>query len=450
MRSRLVKLLLIPGGLVALSVLVYFLPPVHTRLAWRVSEVRARIQDIIAPPEKVVFRPQDTAAPEEEVATMVAATLRALTPSPTACPNNDCSTPTVTPTPVAPVSSATQLPTSTPTITPTSIPAKMILAGVVHEYQTWNNCGPANLAMELSFWKWKGTQKETAAYLKPNERDKNVMPYEMKSFVEEKTDFKAVVRMAGDLSLLKQFIAAGFPVIVEKGFEGRNFDGWMGHYEVVNGYDDGKGIFITQDSYIKPNLEIPYADMESNWRAFNDTFIVVYPPGRENQVLDILGPQAGAAANFQYAAQKAADDLNHLTGRDLFFAYYNRGTSLVNLLDYAGAAAAFDKAYEIYPSIPEAQRPYRMEWYQTGPYYAYYYTGRYNDVISLATKAIGSTTEPAIEESWVWRARAEIAIGDRSGAIDDLHTALKWHPDFSPALDELQKLGVTSWLGFIL
>jgi tetratricopeptide (TPR) repeat protein len=314
---------------------------------------------------------------------------------------------------------------------------------VVHEYQLWNNCGPANLAMELSYWKWQGDQKITAAFLKPNSRDKNVMPYEMENFVEEKTDLKAIVRMGGDQLLLKQFIAAGFPVLVEKGFEGRNFDGWMGHYETLTGYDDDKGVFIAQDSYIKPNLEVDYPDMESNWRAFNFTYVVVYPQEREQEVMAILGSQADTAANFQYAANKATDEINHLKGRDQFFAWYNRGTSLVNLFDYSGAAVAYDEAFKIYPSIPEAQRPYRMVWYQTGPYFAYYFTGRYNDVIDLATQTIASTTEPGLEESWVWRARAKTVLGDDSGAIDDLRTALKWHPDFTAAVDELQKLGAT-------
>ena len=118
-----------------------------------------------------------------------------------------------------------------------------MLTGILHQYQMWNNCGPANLAMALSFWGWKGDQRDTAAFLKPNQRDKNVMPYEMEAYVEQETDLEAVVRVGGDLQTLKALIAAGLPVIVEKGFEGVGFDGWMGHYQVVSGYDDAKGVF---------------------------------------------------------------------------------------------------------------------------------------------------------------------------------------------------------------
>jgi hypothetical protein len=59
------------------------------------------------------------------------------------------------------------------------------------------------------------------------------MPYEMTDYVETQTDLKVMSRVGGRLDLLKRFVAAGFPVIIEKGFEGPKFDGWMGHYELV-------------------------------------------------------------------------------------------------------------------------------------------------------------------------------------------------------------------------
>jgi len=87
---------------------------------------------------------------------------------------------------------------------------------------------PATLAMSLSYWGGKVTQYDIVPLTKPNPRDKNVMPYEMVDFVETQTDLKVISRVGGELQLLKQFMAAGFPVIIEKGFEGPEFDGWMG------------------------------------------------------------------------------------------------------------------------------------------------------------------------------------------------------------------------------
>jgi tetratricopeptide (TPR) repeat protein len=426
MRARFQWFLLIGIPLVCvIGVALYYLPPIHERLAWRIDNIKSQIIYAINPPEQAVF------VPKEQVASIVRATLQALTPT---------SSPSSTATPTVPGPTSTPAPSPTPTLTPTPIPQSARLTGIIHEYQKWNNCGPANLSMALSYWGWKGDQRDTAAYLKPNERDKNVMPYEMETFVEEKTDLKAIVRVGGDLELLKRFIAAGFPVLVEKGFEVPGH-GWMGHYEVLSGYDDVKSRLTAQDSYIMPDLPVPYDELEAFWRNFDDIYLVIYPPERETEVLAIFGPQTDEVYNYRYAAQKASDDIATLTGRDLYFAWYNRGTNLVKLQDYAGAAEAYDQAFTLYPTIPEKMRPWRMLWYQTGPYFAYFFTGRYQDVINLATETIIHSSEPAIEESFFWRARAKAALGDTASAVDDLRESLKWHPDFAPSVEELNALG---------
>jgi len=411
--------------------LVYQVPFVHDKLAWRIDNLESKIMYAIHPPEKAVFIPQ------EKIGPIVQATLTALSPLPSATPQ---ATSTVTPTLAGPTSTPAPSPTTTPN--PTPIPGKVTLKGVIHEYQKWNNCGPATLAMALSYWQWKGDQRNTAEILKPNPRDKNVMPYEMQSYVEENAGLKATVRMGGDLDLLKRLIAAGFPVVIEKGFEVSG-EGWMGHYEVLTGYDDTKSVFTAQDSYIMANLPVPYKELAQFWRHFDYIYVVIYPAERENEVLAVLGPQADETANLQYAAQKSSDEIYSLEGREKFFAWYNRGTNLVKLQDYAGAAEAYDQAFAIYPDIPEKDRPWRMLWYQTGPYFAYFYTQRYQDVINLATTTIIAANEPAIEESFYWRAMARAALGDTAGAIEDYRTSLQWHPGFQPSLAQLDQLGAT-------
>ncbi len=390
--------------------------------AWRFEVLVAKIKYAINPPEKVLFVPQD------QLSMMVSATLKALTPSTTPTPS---ATVAVTPTLETP---------RTPTITPTAIPNRKIIKGFRHEYQQWNNCGPANLSTLLSYWGWVGDQRDTAAYLKPNPRDKNVMPYEMQAYIEENTSYSVLIRYGGDIKLLNAFNAAGFPVLIERGFEGADFEDWMGHYEVISGYDLEQGKIYAQDSYVGPDYPIPNAELEAYWRAFNYIYLIVFPPEREMEVLQILGPQADEAYNLTNAADRSTIDTIQLTGRDQFFAWYNRGTSLVNMGDYTGAALAYDEAYKIYPSLKESERPWRMIYYQTGPYFAYYYTGRYYDVMSLATSTLSAMSEPVLEESYVWRARARSALGDNAGAIEDLNLALKYHPDYAPALEELTRL----------
>jgi tetratricopeptide (TPR) repeat protein len=392
--------------------------------AWRFDNLVAKIKYALNPPEKVVFIPQD------QVSLMVSATLKALTPSITPTPSA-----TSFFTPTAQIS-------STPTIMPTSIPERKLLNGFRHEFQQWNNCGPANLSALLSFWGWQGDQRNTAAYLKPNPRDKNVMPYEMQAYIEENTDLSVLIRYGGDIKLLNALNAAGFPVLIERGFEGADFNDWMGHYEVISGYDLAQGKVYAQDSYVGPDYPILNDQLEPYWRAFNYIYLVVFPAEREPVVLSILGQQADETYNLTYTAELSSIETVELSGRDQFFAWYNRGTSLVNLGDYTGAALAYDEAYKIYPSLEEGERPWRMIWYQTGPYFAYYYTGRYYDVISLATSTLSVMSEPVLEESYVWRARARAALGDTTGAIEDLNRALQYHPDYAAALEELARLSV--------
>jgi len=424
-RKRLTGLALGVAGLAVIGLLAgftYQLPYVQEHFAWRVSELRARIKYALSPPAEAVFTPNPT------LVAMVQSTIDALTPTPT-------DTPTPGPT-------ATPTLTATPTDVPTPVPASVQLKGVRHEYQKWNNCGPATLSMALSFWGWEGDQRPIAAYVKPNPQDKNVMPYELADFVETETGLRVLVRVGGDLDLLKALIAEGFPVMIEKGFEGAGFDGWMGHYEVLTGYDDGRQRFTAQDSYIMPDLPVTYRDVENYWRNFNYTFLVIYPPDRESKVLSILGQLADEEASYRVAAQKASDEIYATTDRDQFFAWFNRGSNLVLLRDYQGAAQAYDAAFKLYASLEPATRPWRMLWYQTGPYFAYYHSGRYLDVLNLATQTLSNMSEPILEESYYWRALARLALGDSDGAVTDLRASLEQHPGFAPSMAQLQSMGI--------
>jgi tetratricopeptide (TPR) repeat protein len=300
--------------------------------------------------------------------------------------------------------------------------------------------------MALSYWGWIGDQRPIAVYTKPNPRDKNVMPYELADFVRGQTELEIMVRVGGDQALLKRLIAAGFPVMIEKGLEVPGVEGWMGHYEVLAGYDDGAQIFNAYDSYEGDftggrTLPVSYQTIETYWRHFNNTYLIVYPPERASEVTALLGPDADEQANLRRAADLASADISRTRGRDLFFAWYNRGTNLMLLQDYAGAAAAYDQAFLIYAELDPDVRPWRVVWYQTGPYFAYYYTGRYWDVIGLATQTLDNMSEPVLEESYYWRGLAKEALGDVAGAIADYETSLEMHPEFGPALNQLIRLG---------
>ncbi|MFM8321565.1 MAG: C39 family peptidase [Chloroflexota bacterium] len=451
---------------------LYFVPPVHDRLAWRVEEARLRLQYSLHPPARDVFVPQqgqpaglvvqpavtvivggagDASTPVPPAATPSPA---AVTAAPTLLPELQAQLAATAAAQAAdPAAASPAAPTAppallTPTATLPPLPSSARVPGIKYEDQHTgtNNCAPANLSMMLTFWGWEGSRDVIAPVLKPLGRDKNVMPYEMVDAVNATTPYRALTRIGGDLEVIKRFIANGYPVLLEKGIYLRDLSGvvsWMGHYQVVNAYDDASSTFITQDSYIEPDHEVSYADMIENWRAFNYTYILVYPPEQETQVLALLGADADETANAQNAALKASNEIYGLSGIDQYFAWFNRGSSLAALDDYMGAGAAYDEAFKVYPTLPEKDRPWRMLWYQTGPYFAYYYSQRYYDLLYLADGTLAAMqSDKNLEESYYWRGMARAALGDTAAAIEDFKLALQFHPGFGPALYQLQVMGV--------
>lgn len=426
---------------------LYNLPPIHSRLSWRVENLRTRIKYALNPPDEALFIPEGAATSNPQVPAT-------LTP--------DAPTPTEIPLPVE----ATPTPELeiTPTETSTPMPEFVDLDGVVYvdQHNRWNYCGPANLSMALNFWGWPGTRDDIAKAIKPGAQnpsvdfiqkgrtDKNVMPYEMANFVTDYTDFGMVTRFGGDIELLKQFIASGFPVLVEKGYYEADYTGkvaWMGHYLFTTGYDEVAEEFIVQDAYLRPgeNLRVGYEEYIEGWRSFNYLFMIIYPPQREAEVFDLLGPWLDAGWAYQHALEIAEQETQTLTHIDQFFAWFNKGTSLVKLNLYPEAATAYDQAFIIYSQLEsdDTQRPYRIMWYQTGPYWAYYYSARYRDIINLANNTLFETVaEPTLEESLYWRGMAYLALGQTDDAVLDFRQTIYLNSSFAPSLDILQQLGL--------
>jgi hypothetical protein len=411
-------------GLCLCSVVVYNLPPVHDRLAWRVDTLRVQVKRYFNPPEQVLFVPQ------EQVDAIVRGTLTAMAPTLTAT--------------LPPALTTAPSPSPAPTATWAPLPESISLDGIRHEYQQFNNCAPSSLSMVLSHWGWTGDQYVTRAYLRPSFEtdDKNVNPYEIVDYVKKQTQFDAVWRVGGDMDTLKRLLAAGFPVLIEKGLEDPHDHSWLGHYQILSGYDDARSQFLVYDSYQGPPeaYGVPYGEVAQFWRHFDFVYIVVFPPERAADVNAILGANADPQANFRNAANLALAEANNLSGREQFFAWFNVGSNLVYLQDYANAAQAYDNAFSLYAGLPEKERPWRLLWYQDGPYSAYYHTGRYQDVIDLAHSTLINVDKPVLEETYYWRGMAREAMGDRQGAIEDLTRAYTLNPHSTPAGAELQNI----------
>ncbi len=399
------------------------------------SWVRFHVQEWLGQARNLVVKQPDVVpTPSNRVAAPTFAPTATASPEPaTATPAAAASTAQAGPA----VTSTSQ---ATATATAMPLPRHVALTGFHHEYQLFNNCGPTTLGIDLSYWGWTGGQKVDAPVLKPNQDDKNVSPNELYQYALT-IGFDAYIRVDGDVDTIKRFLANGYPVVVEKGFTCTNKDhcsGWFGHYSTVSGYDDDQGVFTLQDSYFGPNFKMTYADFVANWRAFNYLYVIFFPAGtqHDSQVQQLLGPALDVNKNYRDALARAQTEALTSTGEADAFAWFDVGTSLASLKDYAGAAAAYDQARQI-------GLPYRMLWYQFGPYLSYYYMARYQDVVDLATFAINSTPLPGLEESFYWRGQAEESLGQPDAAVADYQTALNWHTGYKPAILALQKLGQT-------
>jgi tetratricopeptide (TPR) repeat protein len=250
--------------------------------------------------------------------------------------------------------------------------------------------------------------------------------------------------------VVKRLIASGFPVLIEKGYYEADYTGkvaWLGHFLFTTGYDEVVGEFIVQDAYLDPgeDLRVDYETYIEGWRSFNYLFMVVYPPEKEAEVYEALGPFADHAWANQYALDTADEEILILEDIDEFFAWFNKGTSHVQLQQYVDAAMAYDQAFSLYADLgnDDTQRPYRIMWYQTGPYWAYYYSNRYQDVINLANTTLYETiSEPTLEESIYWRGMAHYATGQTDEAIADFRETVRLNPNFSPGWAMLEAIGV--------
>jgi len=325
-----------------------------------------------------------------------------------------------------------QEPVSTP-----SHPAAYSLFGVEHIYQDWNNCGPATLSMALTYYTDQTIDQHIAAnWLKPNYEDKNVSPWQMAAYVNTQlgSDLRAIVRQGGDLDLIKTLIANNFPVLIEEGYNPPELNqGWMGHYLMMSGYDDAAGQFITQDSFEGPNLPYSYDHINEFWRNFNRLYLVVYPAEREAELMALLGSDADEHQNWLNALEEARAEA--VANPQDPFAWFNMGTNFVGLGMYGEAAVAFDQARNVGEGLP-----WRMMWYQFGPFEAYMATGRYQDVIDLARANLDDGGGQYVEETYYYAGLARAAMGETERAISNLDGAISFNPNFTPAREAKAEL----------
>ena len=400
------------GVLLLLAILLYQIPAVNSRVAWRYEVGKTFLRNVLNPVGEV----------------------------PTAIPNPTSTkgpaSPTVVISPTIPVVE-TPLP-PTPTLEPP--PAQASLGAPAYEKQTPNNCGPAALSMMLHMFGWTGDQKTISDVIKPVNGDRNVNPEEMAYWVRNYAGWLRIeYRVGGELETLKHLIAGGYPVIIE-GTTSLNPDDtgwpdddlWAAHYLLLTGYDDTTQTFIAQDPYRGPEKSISYEQLESEWKPFNYVYMVTYLPEQEEQIKSLLASDWNPDLN----RQKALDIAQAATVKDPSdaFAWFNVGSNLVYFERYAEANAAYDKAREL--GLPQ-----RMFRYQFGPFIANFQANRTDDLLALTDYALQRTEMS--EETWLWHGWASYRQGDTDGAVGNWRKALSIHPGYEDALYALNFVGAT-------
>jgi hypothetical protein len=318
--------------------------------------------------------------------------------------------------------------------TPSPVPPNTRITNITIIPQKFNNCGPANLAIALDFYGEGADQLEIGGKIKPNYDDRNVSPWELVDYVNGSTPLQASFFAGGDLDLLKRLLAAGFPVIIEKGLFTSAWEGWMGHYLTLVGYDDAAQEFISLDTFLGPwdgNGRIDsYTTLSEFWFQFNNTFILVYPPEQADQVAKIVGETLlNSLTMWQQAAQTAKTATND--NPENANAWFNLGTNLTELGNLTGDAAFYENAAAAFDQARAIGLPWRMLWYQFNPYIAYLAVGRADDVLTLTAATLTSAGGQNVEETYLYRGYALQAVNDAAAAESAFVRALALNPHLS-------------------
>ncbi len=284
--------------------------------------------------------------------------------------------------------------------------------------QTFNNCGPASLSMVMSMMGKDVSQQDLASIMRPFNNpaggvdDKSIFAHE---FVEtaKKYGFESLSRPNGNEDILKKLVANDIPVVVRTWLHP---DEDIGHFRIVRGFDDTRGVFIQDDSYEGPNLEYSYETFRQMWKPFNYGYILVYPKEKSDVVEAILGDEFNEKIAWKNAKENAEREI--ATGSADSYSHFNLATALYYLEDYEKSINEYEKVSSALPS--------RMLWYQYEILDAYLKSKQYEKVLSLATDILnrGNT---AYSEMYLLRGYVYREQGSFQKAQEEFEKALYYN-----------------------
>jgi tetratricopeptide (TPR) repeat protein len=321
--------------------------------------------------------------------------------------------------------------TPSPTVTLVRAGNKVLLPATQISYQTFNNCGPANLSMILSYYKINRTQEELAAKLRPyqhaqgNNDDKTVFPREFVMAVES-FGLKALVRPNGTLRSIKLLLANDIPVVVKTLLK-KTED--SAHFRIVRGFDEEKQLMIVDDSYFGPHRKISYFDFLSMWQPFNYLYIPVYREDKQTVVKAIIGEEMDEEVAYWRAINRAQQEI--AKDSENVWPKFNLAKSFYHVGQFGKSVEEFEKI--------EAALPRRALWYQIEPILAYRELGNNKRVFEIIERVLNDGNR-AFSELYQIRGEIYLDQGKQEAAKREFELALKYNQNFQPAGQALSGL----------
>jgi hypothetical protein len=319
----------------------------------------------------------------------------------------------------------------TPSITQSPLPERHVIPQSFFISQTFNNCGPASLSMVMAMQGTHISQDELGAQMRPyqvaggDNDDKSIFVDEFVSYAKQ-YGFESMHRPNGTIEILKKLTSNGIPVVVRTWL---NPDEDIGHFRIVRGYDEKRGMIIQDDSYQGANLEYSYEEFLAMWQPFNYGYILVYPRDKHAIVEQILNEEMNENVAFENSIARAKKEL--AADKNAVYPHFNLSTASYHLGRYEDAVREYELAAD--------GLPWRMLWYQIEPIQAYEKVGNREKVFSLSD-AIVNNHNRAFSELYQIRGDVYLKEGDRESAKSEYEKALYYNKNFKPAQASLEKL----------
>jgi hypothetical protein len=371
-------------------------------------------------------------------ATTVAAVEPTATAAPTLAPD-----PTATTAPTIVAAAATALPTATtiptvapsptsapptataaPTTAPAPLPGAVFLQPMSHWFQGWNQCAEESSAMALSYFGINLDPNAVTAILRPNNGPKGSKNVEAPRIVEflRTQNVKAEWYQGGTNERVKRLVAAGVPVIVGQ-WQNRADHAGVGHWRVVRGYDDAKGVFVMNDSMVGNAVPISYSEFDDLWPVYSYVYIPVWNDKLDPAVQKIMGDDMNRNTNIARATAYIQGRIEQQPqNAELYFAL---GGVRYQAGDYQKAVDLYHKA----TGMGLVQKYPWTLWYQSWPVPALAAVGLQDEALQVAQQNIQSAGVYSImhvERAKIFEQRGDIATAKREyqmALVDDKNNA---------------------------